>query len=243
MHYCWFGGNPMPDKYKKYMESRRKFCPRYELIEWNESNYDVTKNNYMHEAYKAKKWEFVSDYARLDIIYNHGGVYFDTDVELIKSIDELLKGEAFMGFTDRRHVATGLGFGAVKGHKTVKELRDYYEKLTFIKGDGTYNTTPCTTYQTACLLKKGLKRNNQKQTVAGITIYPHEYFDPKSYTTFKTKITPNTHSIHHYSLSWFSAHDKKKFDFRMKWGERLGGSFFAYRLSAGFAKLFIRREE
>jgi hypothetical protein len=240
IHYCWFGGNPLPDEYKKYMESWRKFCPDYEIIEWNESNYNVSKCKYMQDAHSAGKWAFVSDYARLDIIYEHGGIYLDTDVELIKNLDGLLTNEAFMGIENKKYAALGLGFGAVKGHETIKELRDYYEKLTFMKDDGV--TGPM--HQTKLLRGKGLKPRSRKiQNVAGIRIYPPEYFAPKPYTTLKTKITPNTHSIHHYTLSWFADYQRKRHNFKLKWAERLGGSYLAYRLSAGVAKLIIRREK
>ena len=222
IHYCWFGGNPLPDEYKKYMESWRKFCPDYEIIEWNESNYDVTKNKYMHEAYEAKKWAFVSDYARLDIIYNHGGIYLDTDVELIKSLDDLLINEAYMGMESKYYVATGLGFGAIKGHKVVKELRDYYDDMSFFNPDGSYNLTPCPIYQTQCLMKKGLVQKNEKQLIRGVTIYPSEYFSPISPTGFKQKLTPNTYSIHHYSASWKDDIQRAKKAYRMKLSKYLG---------------------
>ena len=222
IHYCWFGGNPFPDEYKKYMESWRKFCPDYEIIEWNESNYDVTKNKYMHEAYEAKKWAFVSDYARLDIIYNHGGIYLDTDVELIKSLDDLLINEAYMGFQDRIYVNTGLGFGAERGHETIKELRNYYNNIRFTNPDGSYNITACPIYQTRQLINRGLKRNNKKQIVAGITIYPLDYFAPKSPATLKMKITPNTYSIHHYSASWIDDTERAKKAYQAKLSKYFG---------------------
>ena len=98
IHYCWFGGAELPEKDRKCIESWKKFCPDYQIIEWNENNYDVTKNTYMYQAYQAKKWGFVPDYARLDIIYQHGGIYLDTDVELVKNLDSLLENDAFMGF-------------------------------------------------------------------------------------------------------------------------------------------------
>ena len=134
IHYCWFGGNPLPELAQKCIASWKKYCPDYEIIEWNETNYDITKNNYMNQAYENKRWGFVPDYARLDIIYTHGGIYLDTDVELIKPIDELLTLKAFAGVEQNsEYVALGLGFGAEKEHPTIKALRDYYDTLSFVE--------------------------------------------------------------------------------------------------------------
>ena len=131
IHYCWFGGTEIPDKYKSWMESWERFCPDYEIIQWNEDNYDVSKNKYMFQAYSEKKWAFVPDYARLDIIYNHGGIYLDTDVEIIKNFDDLLYTKGFAGFESNDYVAFGLGFGAMKNLPIIKELRDMYDDIEF----------------------------------------------------------------------------------------------------------------
>lgn len=125
IHYCWFGQNEIPDEYQRCIESWKKFCPDYEIIRWDESNYNIYKCQYMNEAYKEKKWGFVSDFARLDIVYKHGGIYLDTDVELIKSYDELLYQPAFCGIEASRKIAIGLGFGAIKKHPVIKGLLDY----------------------------------------------------------------------------------------------------------------------
>ena len=234
IHYCWFGNNPIPNEYKTYMESWKKYCPDYEIIEWNESNYDVTKNKYMHEAYEAKKWGFVPDYARLDIIYNHGGIYLDTDVEIIKNLDELLKNDAFMGFESKRFVAIGLGFGAQKGHKTIKILRDIYKDIAFLNADGTYNMTPSPFYQTNFLYKNGLKKNNKKQNVCGITIYPAEYFCPQSYETGKLKIEKTTYSIHHYAATWITNEQKQIKELRHKLSK-----IFPKKLASALAATYV----
>ncbi|MDR0300034.1 MAG: glycosyl transferase [Streptococcaceae bacterium] len=218
IHYCWFGENPIPAKDKKIIETWRKFCPDYEIIEWNESNYDIHKNKYMEHAYKEKKWGFVPDYARLDIIYNEGGFYLDTDVELLKSLDELRENEAYMGFEGAEKVEAvtgGLGFGAVKGNETIKALRDCYENLSFYKSDGSLNLTPSPKYQTDFFLERGLKINNKFQMIVGVKIYPTEYFDPKDYYSGKMYITEKTISIHQYAMSWKSKKDKR--NQRIKW--------------------------
>ena len=114
IHYCWFGGNPLPELAIKCLESWKKYCPDYEIIEWNETNFNLDSCEYVREAYQAKKWAFVSDYARLKVVYDNGGIYLDTDVELIKSLDRLLKNKSFFGTETTGVVATGLGFGAEK---------------------------------------------------------------------------------------------------------------------------------
>lgn len=213
IHYCWFGGNPIPEKDQKFIESWKKFCPDYEIILWNESNYDVSKNKYMKDAYDAKKWGFVPDYARLDIIYTHGGIYLDTDVEIIKSFDELLDNEAFMGFEGANDIAPGLAFGAVPGHPGIKKLRDMYDEVSFYNEDNTMNLTPSPIMATNLLVKNGAVINDKKQEVLGITIYPTEYFAPFDNSRGRLNCTENTMSIHWYNMSWVD-------DFYKKWKKR-----------------------
>ena len=202
LHYFWFGDEPIPQRYKNYMESWRKYCPDYEIIKWNEENYDVTKNRYILEAYRVKKWGFVTDYARLDIIYRFGGVTLDIDVELIKPIDRFLYDPGFCGMHNAGLVALGLPFGATAGHKLIRELRDAYETRSFINEDGMLNITTCTAYQTGELVKRGLKCSNSIQRVDGIVIYPSDVFNPINAEYLFEHITENTHAIHHFASSW-----------------------------------------
>ena len=226
IHYCWFGGNPLPEKDKKCIESWKKFCPDYEIICHDESNYDISKNKFMKEAYDAKKWGFVPDFARLDIIYNEGGIYLDTDVEIIKNMDDLLDNAAFMGFEDGKHVSPGLGFAAEKKHPGIKKLLSIYDNVSFIKEDGSYNLTPSPILNTNKLIEFGLKQNDKIQKVLDITIYPTEYLCPKSFETGQLNITNNTYSIHHFNMSWFSEKDKKRQRINMicnnLFGKRIG---------------------
>lgn len=219
IHYCWFGKGKIPDRYREWMSSWKKFCPDYEIVEWNESNYDVHKNRYMSEAYEAKKWGFVSDYARLDIIYTYGGIYLDTDVEVIRSFDGLLHQKAFAGLQFDGRVALGLGFGSVPENDIIGGLRDDYNAHSFIKEDGSFNLTTCPTYQTAILRKYGFQLRdefqlwNEIQCLRDINIYPPVFFTPM--TMCARKIVRNqkySFSIHHYDGSW--ADDKKKLQVR-----------------------------
>jgi hypothetical protein len=210
IHYCWFGGNPLPPLAVKCIESWKKYCPDYLIKCWDESNYDIKKNKYMLQAYQSKKWGFVPDYARLDIIYEHGGIYLDTDVELIRSLDTLLDNGAFAGFEDGIHVGLGLGFGAMKNSNILKEILNTYNDIEFINPDGTLNTTPSPQYQTEFMLKKGLVSNNRLQVIEGLTIYPSDVLCPKNFTTGKLKITHNTYSIHHFDGSWMGIGQKAR---------------------------------
>lgn len=221
IHYCWFGNGQLPEKDRKCIESWKKMCPDYEIIRWNETNYDINKNQYMKEAYEAKKWGFVPDYARLDIIYEHGGIYLDTDVELIKNLDELLICEGFMGFEDGIHVNPGLCIAAEKHHDVIKKLMGIYDDRKFICDDGTFDLTPSPIMNTDMLIKMGLKTNNEKQIVDGITIFPKDYFCPKDYKSGKLNITDNTYGIHWFNASWQSPHRKRMLKVRRVIGDDL----------------------
>lgn len=229
IHYCWFGGNEKSEMIKRCMASWRKFCPDYEIVEWNESNYDVTKQSFMKKAYEARKWAFVADYARVDILYRHGGVYLDTDVELISSLESLLKYEFYAGFESVHFVAFGLGFGSVKEHPVLKDILDYYDGLEFPDNDFGLSMVSCPRIQTEALKKRGMVCNNETQRVDRCHIFSTEYFCPMSFKTGETKITENTVSIHHFDMSWNSDSFKKSKSrewklvriFGSKWGKRL----------------------
>lgn len=204
IHYCWFGGNPLPEDAKKCIESWKKYCPDYEIIEWNENNYDVNKNEYVKYTYNNKKYAFLTDYARLDIIYNEGGIYLDTDVELVKSLDDLLNCDGYIGMEQIGKVNTGQGFGAVKGHPFIRENRAFYENNNFFDEKGNFKQVICVKITTDLLQKKGLKEQDIRQEVYGMVIYPVEYFCPIKMGTNKLKITNNTYSIHWFNASWYT---------------------------------------
>ncbi|MBQ8164276.1 MAG: glycosyl transferase [Clostridia bacterium] len=205
LHYCWFGGAEKTKLQKKCIESWKKHCPDYEIIEWNEKNFDVNCNAYCKEMYRNKKWAFLSDYARLKIIYDNGGIYIDTDVELLKSFDDLLYKDAFMGEEQTGRIATGLSFGAVKGHYAIKENAEYYEKQSIP------STAICVDITTDIFKKYGyIGCDKTPVLINGVMIYPEEYFCPYSYFTGEKNITKNTYSVHHYEGSWESDEKKKK---------------------------------
>lgn len=208
IHYCWFGGNQLPELAKICIDSWKKYLPDYEIKEWNETNFDLNSCEYIKEAYNCKKWAFVSDYARFWILYNYGGLYFDTDVEIINPLDDIIKCGSFMGFENMGNseleVAPGLGLGANQGLGLYREILDMYEGSHFINEDGTLNLLTVVDRTTNILKKHGLKNENEKQTIEGVTIYPFDYFCPIDCATGKKSITSNTRSIHWYMDSWGS---------------------------------------
>ncbi len=225
IHYCWFGGREMPIEYQNYMKSWEKYCPDYEIIRWDETNYDVHKNRYVREAYEQKMWAFVSDYARVDILYHEGGIYFDTDVELVASFDEFLVWDLFCGFERGNYIAWGLGVGAVKGHPILKSILDVYENMSFIRENGTLNMKTCPVIQSEVMEKFGFKRNGKFQEKDRVAVFPMEFFAPTDFEGAVGRITEYTHSIHHYAhplhnveFSWAS---EEEWIAREKCGERI----------------------
>lgn len=207
IHYCWFGRNPLPASALKCIESWKRFFPDYEIREWNEDNFNVNIIPYTSEAYAAKKYAFVSDYARFWILYHYGGIYFDTDVEVIKGMNDIVSKGAFMGCEEdgeRISVAPGLGIGAPKGMSLYNKLLDYYEDLHF---DANHITQTIVAHTTNVLMELGLRKSLEIQEIASCTIYPSEYFNPMNMITKRIRKTQNTRSIHWYASSWCEANN------------------------------------
>ena len=200
IHYCWFGRNDLPRKARKCIASWRRYCPDYEIIEWNEDNFDIYLNGYTKMCYEQKKFAFLSDYVRLYVVAKHGGIYFDTDVEIVKSFDDLLSYQGFAGFENDNYVASGLGFGAEAGNKAVLQMLDEYEQLL----DGKNGTIGCPHLNTKALQKLGLQLNGKLQEIEGMLICSSDYFNPYDDLTGRLNKTINTYSIHWYSKSWMS---------------------------------------
>ena len=213
IHYCWFGGKPLPKSAVKCIDSWKKHCPDYEIIEWNESNFDIKCNDFCRTMSEQKKWAFLTDYVRLKIIYENGGVYLDTDVQVIKSLDPLMKNGAYMGEENTGLVATGLGFAAEAGHPLIKKTMAYYEELKDFS-----DVHSCPWITTEILEVYGYKKGEQIiQQLPGLTIYPEEYLCPKNERTGLTRVTKNTYSIHHFDASWYE--DSWKRGQRKRWRE------------------------
>lgn len=224
IHYCWFGGSPLGPNEVSCIESWKNACPDYEIVRWDESNYDVSKNSYMRDAYNAGKWAFVADYARIDVVNEHGGIYFDTDVETLKPFDEFLACSMFAGWESRdpllnklgikyeNSVSFGLGYGAVAHHPVLEDLLSLYAELSFYHEDGSMNLIACPRYQTKSLKKFGLddRERSRQQLPGGIEIYPEDYFSPKSQLTGLITLTEHTASVHHFSMSWVDEVERRE---------------------------------
>lgn len=202
IHYCWFGGKPLPSDTKKYIDSWKKYCPDYEIKEWNENNFDVYSHPFMKAAYEAKAWAFVSDYARLKIIYENGGIYLDTDVELIKNTDFLLKYNFFICITQLdHHCTTGLGFGAEKSSDIVSKMMKKYDGLAFDPQNKRFFACPALNDEV--IRNLGYENSNEVVVLKGnVCILPSKYMDPLSPGNTQNLLCDDTISIHHYAASW-----------------------------------------
>lgn len=226
IHFCWFGGSTKNKMIEKCINSWKKYCPDYEIIEWNESNYDTSKQAFVKRAYDEKKWAFVSDYARIDILYKYGGIYLDTDVELLSCLDSFLEYDFYAGFESNAFVNFGIGFGSIKDHFVLRDILDFYKNIEFPNNDFDLSMLSCPRIQTDALKKYGLICNNKNQVFNNCYIFNSEYFCPMSFKTGKIQITDKTVSIHHFDMSWNPNSFKsiKYLEWRIIeiWGEKWG---------------------
>lgn len=210
IHYCWFGKGKMPELALKCIESWRVNLPDYELKEWNENSFDINSNFYVKEAYESRKFAFVTDYVRLYALYTEGGIYMDTDVEVLKNLDSFLDLPAFSGFEDNMHIPTGI-MAAEKGSIWAKWQLEYYSGRHFLLPDGTLDLTTNVDIIGGLMEEKGFILKNGLYNFQNIiTIFPKDYFCPKSHTTGKIELTENTYTIHHFAGSWKSSSDRLK---------------------------------
>lgn len=208
IHYCWFGKNKLSKSAKKCIKSWKKHLPNYEIIEWNENNFDINCNEYVREAYKSKKYAFVSDYARIYALYNYGGIYMDTDVEVIKSLDKFLCNDAFAGLENEYSIQTAV-MGCCKGNLLFKEFLEYYTDKKFIKDDKSLDLTTNVEIITNICKKYGVIINNEIKSIRGFIIYHKDYFCPLNHNNKQSDFSKNTHTIHHFEGSWISREEKK----------------------------------
>lgn len=207
IHYCWFGRSPLPSSAKRCIASWKKYLPDYEIKEWNEDNFDVNRIPYTRDAYAAKKYAFVSDYARFWVLYHYGGVYFDTDVEVIRPMDVFIAKGPFMGWekpgsTGVYSIAPGLGLAANKEQPLYQEILHGFEHLNFYDENGERNNYSMIPLVTDLLTQKGLKKDGSMQVIDNVILYPSEYLCPMEYFTGKVTITDNTYAIHWYTMTW-----------------------------------------
>lgn len=246
IHYCWFGGKPLPEDAKKYIESWKKYCPDYEIKEWNENNFDLDMYPYIREAYDNRKFAFVSDVARLYAMYTEGGIYMDTDVEVLKPLDDFLKYDGVSGFESSTQIPTGL-MASRDLHPLVKEWLDEYKDIHFVKKDGSFDMTTNVTRITNSCLKYGFVADGKLQTVKDFTFFPSDYFCPKNAKTGIIELTDNTYTIHHFSGSWLEDWQLKIKHFNHNLNEKKMPLFFrkiisnSYHLLIAFKHLGIKK--
>lgn len=209
IHYIWFGGKPLTELAEKCIASWQKYCPDFKIVRWDETNFDISQNRYCSEAYKAEKWAFASDYARLWVLVNEGGIYMDTDVEVLQPINRFLGLQAFSGFEAEDRLPTGLMASRRQQPFFYKLLHDY-DNRSFYNSDGSLDLTTNVTSITKACVDAGLELNNTEQTVEGFTLFPSEYFCPKDWLTKEIKLTENSYAIHHFDGSWADGGTKIK---------------------------------
>ena len=227
IHYCWFGRGEKPEIVKRCIQSWENVLTDYEIIEWNEDNFDINSNEYVKEAYENKKYAFVSDYVRVKALYNMGGIYLDTDVEVYKPLDEFLEKESFWGFEEKNYIATST-IGARSGNKLIKQFLDFYEGKSYTEMAKSLETSTNVQIVTRIFKEIGFEMNGEKQTIDGIgTIYPQEYFSPYDYINYYDKKTEKTYTIHHFYKSWVSPKDKMKSNIKKVLSKIIGGKNIA----------------
>lgn len=245
IHYCWFGERPHPQSVVRCMDSWRKVLPDYRIVEWNETNVDLNANAYVREAYAAGKYAFVSDFVRLSVLHALGGIYMDTDVEVLKGFDPFLRHQAFSGFEDEVHIPTAV-MGCQAGNEWIRLLLEEYDHLHFTRPDGTYDlTTNVVRITETTRSRYGISMDNTPQEIPGVlTLYPSDYFCPKSYATGIITRTVNTHAIHHFGGTWRSDEHRARKASQARvnrlFGVRIGGWLMAVRqvyLTEGVAAL------
>ncbi len=210
IHYCWFGNGEKNKTFKKCYESWKKYFPEYEIIEWNENNFNINENLYVKQAYQAKKYAFVSDYARLKILYEYGGIYFDTDVEVLKRIDDSILQNGYFAKEKDNEINTGLGFCVPPKNKFVKIMLDDYKNISFYNKDGSYDLTPCPKRNSKSILNAGYSISSKCENLGNIKVYNRNYFCGYDINNNHYIISEKTYTVHHYSASWQSKNQRLK---------------------------------
>jgi len=222
IHYCWFGRGEKPELVKKCIASWKKFLPDYKLCEWNEDNFDINMCRFVAEAYSDRNFAFVSDYVRAYVLYNQGGIYMDTDVEVLGSFDRFLNDKVFLGFEEGNFVGTCV-MGIEKGHELMKMYLDHYNNSVYFNADGTKYKDTNVVLLTKLLEEKGLKRDGKQQTVGDITVYPRTFFSPYDYINGINYITDDSVAIHHFAQLWLPKSVRLKTEIKKKIVKIIGG--------------------
>jgi hypothetical protein len=227
IHYCWFGRKSKPELVEKCIESWKKNLTDYEIIEWNEDNFDIQYCSYVKEAYESGKFAFVSDYVRVHALYTFGGIYLDTDVEVFKPFDDILHHDSFWGFEQENYIATST-IGAAKRNSLIKMFLDSYQNKKFLYEDGSFDSLTNVAIITELLKKKGLKPNGEYQEIKGYGVfYPQTYFSPYDYINCRYFKTDKTYAMHHFYKSWMPLKKRLKSKTKNLLAKAVGGNNIA----------------
>ena len=218
IHYCWFGKNKMEDNVLSCINSWQKHFPNYQVKVWNENNFDIKCCEYVKEAYQSKQYAFVSDYVRLYVLYHEGGLYLDTDYEVLKNFEDLLNEELVLSFEKEGKIQTCMIY-AKKNNQLIKKIMEYYHTTHFLNYDGTFNTKTNVDIITDYLFELGLIEKDSYQQLENIKIYPTEYFCPFDFETGKLNMTSKTVGIHNFAGSWLTNDQKSYFNLKRKFGK------------------------
>ena len=207
IHFCWFGHGQYDEKIKFCMETWDKFCPDYKIMKWDEESFDLSSCVYAQQAYEKRRWAFVTDYVRFKVLEQYGGIYLDTDMQLLKSLDEFLSDDTFLSFKQlvgemKLYTLTSGIIGSKKNNPVFKPLIDQFESRSFLKENGEEDITPVAAFLTDILVKHGFKQDNSLQRNDGIAVYPNEYLCPTLLKGDAVEITENTAAIHHFIGTW-----------------------------------------
>ncbi|WP_332023327.1 glycosyltransferase family 32 protein [Kaistella sp.] len=228
IHYCWFGGNPLPKLAEDCIASWKKYLPDYEIKEWNENNFPIEQYPFAKEALANRKFAFVSDVSRLHALKFEGGIYMDTDVEVLHSLDRFLHHAAFSGFENDDFVPTGI-MASRPGGDWVSDLLSYYDGKSLFNEKGEIENISNTFIITKMMIEKGFRMNNQYQEIRDyVAFYPNDYFCPKSYKTGNIELTENSYCIHHFAKSWIPLKKKWRNEFKMKMMNIFGSKNIQY---------------
>lgn len=227
IHYCWFGKKRKPDIVTKCIKSWKRYLAEYEIIEWNEDNFDINTNEFVKQAYEAGKFAFVSDYVRVHALYNYGGVYLDTDVEVLQPLDKFLSHESFWGFEEKNYIATST-IGAAKGNSLIRKMLDSYIGKKFLSEDGTFNTLTNVAIVTGILKEMDVKMDGTYQELKGIAaFYPQTYFSPYDYINCRYLLTADSFTVHHFYKSWLPISARIKSFIKVVLAKIIGGEKIA----------------
>ena len=240
IHFVWVGGNPLTPLAEKCIESWKNYCPDYEIKRWDESTFDINENQYCKEAYESKKWAFVSDYIRLKVLHEYGGIYMDTDVEVVKPLDEFLVHPAFSGFENTNKIPTGI-IAAEKGNPWVKLMLDYYNDKHFINEYGSLEIVSNVLFMSELTSKNyKIDFNNKYQDLGDIVFYPLDYFCPY-FSSSEVYATENTYTIHHFASSWLPKKFLKKKQRKAEFRKFIGNFISFFIGKKNFEKIKAKR--